>query len=55
VPKDVHRQIHKGPRGGEYNDAFKRALEELKPVTVEKVLRIRDEIVELFGLSGYRP
>ncbi|MBK9259923.1 MAG: hypothetical protein IPM54_08825 [Polyangiaceae bacterium] len=58
IPEDVHKRIHKGARGGEYNAEFKKRLDDVKQkklLTAEDVLRIRDELVKLFGLEVYRP
>jgi hypothetical protein len=56
IPEDLHKAIHKGPGGGAYNEAFKQRLGELgrKP-TADDVFRIRDDLVEQFGLGAYRP
>ena len=56
IPKDLHRDIHRGAGGGPYNEEFKRRLLALKrDPKVEDVLRIRDELVEEFGLGAFRP
>ncbi|MBK9259927.1 MAG: DUF2380 domain-containing protein [Polyangiaceae bacterium] len=58
IPEDVHKRIHKGARGGEWNEQFKERLEIIKRTrtpTAEDVLRIRDELVKMFGLEQYRP
>lgn len=47
IPRSKHRQIHP-----EYNRRFKAELRELKgEITVEDVLRIRDKLVEEFGID----
>ena len=55
IPEDLHKAIHKGPGGGAYNEAFKIRLEDLgrKP-TVEDVLKIKNELIEQFGLRGFQ-
>ena len=56
IPEDLHKSIHKGPGGGAYNEEFKRRLLELEgSATVDDVLRVREDLVKLFGLEGYRP
>ena len=56
VPVDLHKAIHKGSGGGAYNEAFKQRLGELgRRPTADDVFRIRDELVEQFGLGAYRP
>ncbi len=56
IPEDLHRAIHKGPRGGAYNEAFKRRLRELgREPTPADVRQIRDDLVKQFGLEPFRP
>ncbi|RMD64559.1 DUF2380 domain-containing protein, partial [Candidatus Parcubacteria bacterium] len=59
IPEDVHREIHKGARGGLYNERWKEELaviiESGQRITVENVLRIRDKLIKEFGLEVYRP
>ena len=56
VPTDKHRDIHRGAGGGDYNEAFKDALENLgREPTAEDVDRIRNEIAESFGIDQHRP
>ena len=56
IPADLHNEIHRGAGGGAYNEAFKQRLGELgRSPTVDDVLRIRDDLVQEFGLGGYRP
>lgn len=56
IPKDLHRQIHQGPGGGEYNQAWINALDNLqRDPTSEDVLRIRDDLAQRFGFWRFRP
>lgn len=56
IPEDLHKQIHRGPGGGAYNEAFKQRLGGLgREPTVDDVLTIRNDLVKQFGLEGYRP
>jgi len=58
IPEDVHKDIHRGPRGGMYNERWKEELQAIsetgRKVTVEDVLRIRDQLIKEFGLEMYR-
>jgi RHS repeat-associated protein len=56
IPEDLHKAIHKGAGGGAYNETFKERLSQLgRQPTADDVLQIRDDLVQLFGLEGYRP
>jgi hypothetical protein len=56
MPQDFHRELHKGARGGRYNQFFRDRLpDDLSTATVEDVMRVRDEAVEEFGLGAFRP
>jgi len=57
VPKEFHDDVHHGAGGGKYNERWKQELGKLLPeeVTAENVRRIRDELVEEFGLGIYKP
>ncbi|GHT14305.1 hypothetical protein FACS1894170_11200 [Planctomycetales bacterium] len=53
ISEDLHKKIHKGVGGGDYNEAFKKAIQKsggYGVVTVEQVLAIRDRLVRRFGL-----
>lgn len=55
LPYETHREIHRGPGGGAYNQFFldrlnPRALGGRQP-TVNDVLRVRQEALDAFGLS----
>jgi len=58
IPEDLHKQIHRGPGGGEYNEFFKDRLHKLtkgKEATAEQVMQVRDEAIAKFGLESCRP
>lgn len=56
IPADLHKQIHSGPGGGLYNEAWKQRLGQLgRPPTVQDVVGIRNDLVTRFGLESYRP
>jgi RHS repeat-associated protein len=56
IPRDLHRQIHSGgPRGGNYNEFFRRRLRDIDNPTVDDLLSLREDAVKEFGLGKYRP
>ena len=56
VARDKHKDIHKGPGGGRYNERFKEELRKLRRnPTAEDVTRIRDALAKEFGIEGCRP
>jgi hypothetical protein len=59
IPEDLHKKIHSGAGGGQYNQFF---LDKLKAVTdrgrqptVEQVMKWREQAIQKFGLEKYRP
>ncbi|MHB8985216.1 MAG: hypothetical protein ACYC38_04685 [Eubacteriales bacterium] len=59
IPEDLHEELHRGPGGGIYNKKWKTELKELElpdnSVTVDDVLRLREQFARDFGLEVYRP
>jgi RHS repeat-associated protein len=59
IPEDVHKDIHQGPGGGPYNQRWIEEINAIRArgheIQVEDVIRIRDQLVDEFGLEGYRP
>ncbi|MBK9259932.1 MAG: hypothetical protein IPM54_08870 [Polyangiaceae bacterium] len=59
IPEDVHKRIHKGAGGGEWNEKFKSRIDRVRrrtgKLTAEDILKIRDDLVKEFGLEAYRP
>jgi RHS repeat-associated protein len=55
IPEDVHKEIHAGPRGGPYNKRWIEEIERLQKITSETILKMRDQLVNEFGLEQWRP
>ncbi len=59
IPRDLHREIHRGPGGGEYNRRWileiNNVIRTQGKITVEDVLQIRNRIIQEFGLEVYKP
>jgi|GEM_PF-4612577 len=58
IPEDLHKDIHRGARGGPWNDAWWRELDALggpEKAEVQDLVLIRDKLIRLFGLEEYRP
>lgn len=56
MPESVHKDIHKGAVGGEYNIDWKKKINNLegKPM-VKDVLKIKKKIIKKFNLEQFRP
>jgi RHS repeat-associated protein len=59
IPKTLHRDLHQGAGGGEYNqswlDSLRATRQDIKSLSADSVLQIRDEIVDIFQLGSYQP
>jgi len=59
IPEDLHKLLHSGgPRGGDWNRRWWEELKEaggVENASVSDVVRIREQLVEEFGLGMYRP
>jgi RHS repeat-associated protein len=55
IPEEVHKNIHAGPGGGRYNERWIEEIRELKKITSEAILEMRDRLVKEFGLDPWRP
>lgn len=55
IPEDLHKDIHRGARGGPYNKFFREKLLDNPTPTVDDVLHWLEEAVRRFGLEKFRP
>jgi hypothetical protein len=59
IPRELHREIHRGPRGGAYNARWRQEINAIRAtgreVGVFDVLRLRIQLTTEFGLEVYRP
>jgi len=55
MPEDLHKAIHQGAGGGQYNQFFLDKLKDTPTPSVDDILRWREEAIKKFGLEGFRP
>lgn len=60
IPRDVHKEIYRGAGGGRYNERWRQEIDQVRQETggeptVEDVRRIREKLINEFGLGVYSP
>jgi hypothetical protein len=59
LPASVHKEIYSGAGGGRYNHRWMEELDRTqrqgREITVNEVLRVREQLIKEFELEKYRP